>query len=156
MKRSVLAMAMLAAVFSSLLLTIGATSDLRTEKLPVARIECAQLDWVTDEGHAAQTTTADLNGIVYRIDIIISSVTAEGVTVDVSYEDQNGVVCLPAMSTLAENTKHFKNALVNSLVSSADFDPVAIAGTVTVTVDPSADAGGSAQTLTVDVIFFVR
>jgi hypothetical protein len=136
-------------------LLMGASSDFRAERQPVARIECTRLSWATDAGHAAQTTTTSLNGVVYRIDIIISEVTGNP-TVNVSFANQNSVVCLPAFNTLADGTKHFKNALVNSITSSADFDPVAVADTITVTVDPSADAGGSAQTLTVDVVFYVR
>ena len=139
--------------FLIVILTMGASFDRReNSRFPVARVECAQLAW-TATGHTAKTTTANLNGIVYRIDILISEAT-NNPTVNVSYADQKSVVCLPAMSGLADGTKHFKNGLVNSLVSSADFDPVAIAGTVTVSVDPSANAGVSG--LTVDVIFYLR
>jgi hypothetical protein len=147
---------LLVVMFVGLLLALGASDEGRMDpRQPVARIECARVSWATGAGHAAQTTTARINGIVYRIDIILSAVTANP-TVNVSYADQNAVVCLPAMNTLADGTAHFKNALVNSISTSADFNPVAINGTITVTIDPSADAGGSAQTLTADVIFYVR
>lgn len=152
MKRTLMTLALVLAAF----LALGVSYDRRdVPRFPVARVECTQVSWATGAGHAAKTTTAALNGIVYRIDILISSVT-DNPTVDVSFADQNSVVPVAAFSSLADGTNHFENALVNSITTSADFDPVAVAGDVTVTVDPSADPGGSSQTLTVDIIFYVR
>ncbi len=122
---------------------------------PVNRHEFPRVSWATGAGHAARTTTATVNGTVLRIDIIISEVTANP-TVNVSYADHNSVVCLPAMNALADATKHFKNAMVNSISASADFNPVAVCGDITITIDPSADPGGTAQTLTVDVVMYTR
>lgn len=153
MKRNLLTAAIVAAV----LLSLGASYDRRDlSRFPVARVECTQVSWDTGDGHTAQTTTAAINGVIYRIDIIVGNITGNNPTINVSFADDNGVVCLPAMNGLALNSKNFKNALVNSIAASADFDPVAVAGTITVTVDPSADPGGTAQTLTVDVIFYIR
>ncbi len=137
-------------------LTMGASYDHREiQQSPVARVQFTRLSWVTGAGHAAQTATAAVNGTITRIDLVASAVTGNP-TLNVSYADDNGVVLLPAMNSLADGTKHFKNALVNSISASADFNPVMHAGNITVTVDPSADAGGSAQTLTVDVILYIR
>lgn len=132
-----------------------ASEDLRSEKRPVARIQFTRMSWATGAGHAAQTATVYVNGIIERVDIIISSVT-DNPTVNISWADLNSVVLLPAMNTLADGTKHIKYGLSNKATQDADFNPVPHCGNITVTADPSADAGGSAQTLTVDVILYVR
>ena len=132
-----------------------ASEDLRSEKKPIARIHFTQMSWATGDGHAAQTATAYVNGIIERIDIIISSVTGNP-TVNVSWADLNSVVLLPAMSSLADGTKHIKYGLSNKGTQDADFNPVPHCGNITVTADPSADPGGTGQTLTVDVILYVR
>jgi len=117
----------------------------------IKTVEFSQVSWATGAGHAAKTATAyNVNMLVERIDVLISSVTANP-TVDVSFADGNGVVIIDAtnFTTLADGTKHMKLATK----ATADFDAVPINGDITVTVDPSADPGGAAQTLTVDVIF---
>lgn len=152
MKRTLLTMA----VLLTMIFAMGASLDRREyAQFPVARVECTRVSWATGDGHAAKTTTATVNGIIYRIDVIASEVTANP-TLNVTFADQNGTVCIAAQNALPDGTANFRNALVNSILVSADFNPVAVAGTITVTVDPSADPGGVAQTLTVDVIFYVR
>lgn len=133
-----------------------ATRDKRYEGESVARYEFAQLSWATGAGHAAKTATlGNVVGMIERVDIIISSVTGNP-TVNISFVDQNSVVVLPAMNTLADGTKHMKLAYSNKGTQDADFNAVPHAGLLTVSADPSADAGGEGQTLTVDVILYVR
>lgn len=98
--------------------------------------------WQTNDGNAAQAVTLNLNGKIKSAVISVSEVTANP-TVNVVLTDANSASLL-ALSTLADGTVHYKD--------SGDFDEIPIAGNLTITVTPSADAGGSGQTLTVIVI----
>ena len=125
---------------------------------PVARLAAAQQSWATGAGHAAASDTIQfVNGTIYRIDAIISSVT-DNPTVAVTFRDQNSVVIIPdaLCAALADGTNHIFLAESNKGTPDADFNPLPHSGNVTVSVDPSADPGGAGQTLTVDVILYVR
>jgi len=115
----------------------------------------AQLDWVTGEGHTAQTADLEaVNGILHAIEIKISSVT-DNPTVNVTLSnitDTDFVTTLETFSTLADGTLHIY--LRNSKEYDADKDidgHVFCYDNLRISVDPSADPGGSAQTLAVDV-----
>lgn len=96
----------------------------------------------TGDGHAEQTITmANLNGFIEAFSANISSVTANP-TVDISFTDANSAV-LHDETGLADGTIHSKDA--------SDFDKIPVDGNITLGVDPSADAGGSGQTLTIIV-----
>lgn len=121
----------------------------------VARFEFARQSWATGAGDAAKTATlSNINGTIRRIDVLISSVSANP-TVNVSITDHNGV-SLVSFSSLADGTKHIKLAESHKSSQDADFNPLPVNGTLTVSIDPSADAGGTDQNLTVDVIIYVR
>lgn len=117
--------------------------------------EFAQVSWETGDLHAAQTKTlADIEGIIERIDIIISSVT-DNPTVNLTITDENGCQIV-AFTSLADGTKHVKYALSKGATDS-DFNPIPVNNTtLTLSVDPSADPGGTGQELTVDVILYLR
>ena len=115
----------------------------------------AQLDWVTGEGHTAQTADLEaVNGILHALEIKISSVT-DNPTVNVTLSnitDTDFVTTLETFSTLADGTLHIY--LRNSKEYDADKDidgHVFCYDNLRISVDPSADPGGSAQTLAVDV-----
>lgn len=111
----------------------------------------AQKSWETGEGHAALTAElANIQGIIKRIDVLISEVT-DNPTVDVTITDENSCT-LVTLSTLADGTKHVKLATSDS----TDFDAIPVCNTLTASIDPSADPGGSAQTLTVTVILYLE
>ena len=119
---------------------------------PIVKYQFDSLTWDTGDGHAAQTATIyDMNLLVERVDVLISSVTANP-TVNVSFADENSVAVIDPTSftTLADGTNH----ILLATNSTQDFSAVAINNALTITVDPSADAGGSSQTLTVDVILY--
>lgn len=121
------------------------------DTFPVARYEFAQQSWATGAGHAsAAPTLANVNGYIERIDVLVSSVTADP-NVDVTLTDHN--TCqLASFTNLDDGTKHVKLATSDA----TDFDALPVCGTLTATIDPSADAGGTGQTLTVDVILYLR
>jgi len=123
------------------------SGDNRIERKPVSTAVFPTLTWVTSEGHAAKETALRVNMLVERVDIIISSVTGNP-TVTVTFANEDGAVVIDAteFATLADGTTHMKLAV-------RDFYAVPVDGTVTCTVDPSADAGGSAQTLSVQIKF---
>ena len=120
---------------------------------PVGRLAFDQVSWSTGEGHAAATTIRYVNMTIDRIDVLISSVTANP-TVNLTFADDNSVTIIDAtnFTGLADGTKH----TLWAKKATADFTEVSVNGEVTVTVDPSADPGGSDQVLTVDVIFYGR
>ena len=115
----------------------------------------AQLDWVTDEGHEAQTATlSNIEGIIERVDIIISSVTGNPTT-NITITDENSSQII-SFSTLADGTSHVKYGLSKG-ATDCDFNATPVNNTtLTLSADPSADAGGTSQTLTVDVILYLR
>lgn len=140
------------------LFLMGASEDLRyySGSTPVARYEFTTLTWVTGDGHDAQTASLNINGTILRQDIIISSVTANP-TVTISVTNQNSVVLTELGHTaIADGTKHTFDSISSKSSPDADFNPVTTNDVITISVDPSADAGGTAQTLTVTVIFYVR
>lgn len=102
----------------------------------------ATFTWATGDGSTAQTVTLNnMNGVIQAAVISISEVTGNP-TVDVTLTDDLSAE-LAAFSTLADGTKHYKDE--------GDFNNIPVAGDVIISVDPSADPGGSAQTLTVIV-----
>lgn len=115
----------------------------------------ASLTWATGAGHAAQTTELnDIEGIIERIDLIISSVTGNPTT-NFTITDENS--CVPiSFSSLADGTYHVKYGLSKGATDS-DFNPTPVNNsTLTLSADPSADAGGSGETLTITVILYLR
>lgn len=123
----------------------------------ITRRDFARLDWVTGEGHAAQTATiSHVRGKCTRIDMIASSVTGNP-TFSVAFQDGDGNAILPTFSALADGTHHVKLAESNKAVQDADFNPMPFCDDdLTISVDPSADPGGSNQTLTIDVRLFLQ
>lgn len=145
-------------------LCIGAittsTSDKRVTGLqnPVARIQTAQVDWVTSEGHAAQTADVYINGTIVRMDVVISTVTGNAdLTVSITCTDENAADFGNELdhAALAHSATYYYDS-ASSADDDANFNPVTHNGTITVSMDPNEDTGGTAQTLAVDVIFYVR
>jgi hypothetical protein len=101
--------------------------------------------WQTGDGHAAQTLTLrNLIGALENVVVAITAVTGNP-TVNVTLTGPEGEVLL-SLEALADGTVHFK-------AYPTDFDSILLAGgDVTLSVDPSADAAGEAQTLTVEVV----
>ena len=129
---------------------LGATIDERNDGMrPIGKLQFTQLDWATGEGHAAQTTSINnANMLIERIDVLVSSVTANP-TVAVTITDENSCT-IATLTGLTDGTNHVKLATK----ATADFDAIPVNNTLTISVDPSADAGGVTQTLTVDVILY--
>jgi hypothetical protein len=120
--------------------------DARRQKAAVVWEKKATFIWQTDDGHAAQSITfPKVNGVILQTVVSISSVTANP-TVSITIDDElsAAIIADTILATLADGTVHVKQA-------PTDFDEACVNGDVIVTVDPSADAGGSAQTLTVVV-----
>lgn len=115
-----------------------------------------QLTWATGAGHAAETDTiGKITGKLVRVNVTISEVTGNP-TSNISITDARGVV-LAAFNTLADGTAHIKLAESHKATQDADFNPFpCVAETLTLSVDPSADAGGTNQTLTVDVDLYLE
>jgi len=129
-----------------------ATIDLRSQgsASPIAKYQFDQVSWATGDGHAAKTAVRKgVNMLIERVDVLISSVTANP-TVTITWADENSIVILDGtnFASLADGTNH----LLLSTKSTADFDAIPVNNDITITVDPSADPGGADQTLTVTVL----
>ena len=134
-----------------------ASSDRRNDdaRFPVARFEFAT-EVMPAIGTTAQTETLDnINGTIEALEIVIAD-TTDGVTFTVAITSATGAT-LFSEAALADNQTHYKVALSNKASQDADFNPVPISSTLTVTVTPSAspDAAGN-NTVDVQVILYVR
>lgn len=120
----------------------------------------AALDWVTGEGHTAQT--ADLThvtGTIKRIDLEATSVT-DNPTFDATLSSVSSaglLATLASFSTLADGTLHVKVSESGKGTPDADFNPIpCVDDTLRISLDPSADPGGVTQTLTITVTMFLE
>ena len=80
-------------------------------------------------------------------------------TVAVTFRDQNSCIVIPdaLCAALADGTNHILLSRSYKSTLDGDFNPVFLCDSdITVSMDPSADAGGEAQTLTVDVILYLE
>jgi len=109
------------------------------------RASIDQMSWATGAGHTEQTEELAMVGLVKMICIRISSVTGNP-TATITFDDAQGNEIYNS-GAIADGT--------NYVYTRTEFLPTAddfvVAGQVTVGVDPSADAGGVAQTLTVNI-----
>ena len=114
--------------------------------------------WITGEGHAAKSQkTGDADGMIVGLTIPISSVTG-GPTVKVTFRDADECIIIPDsnFASLADGTKHIFFFKSNKSSGDATENPVAVVGPLTVEINPSADPGGSDETLTVKVRIFIE
>ena len=115
----------------------------------IARYSIDQLSWITGAGHAAQTETIEMFGMCEAIGIRISSVT-DNPTVTITFTDENGNEIYNT-GALADGTNYYYTP--SEFLPTAEKFPMW--GDMVISADPSADAGGVAQTLTVDVDIFL-
>ena len=115
----------------------------------IAKYSIDQVLWETSDGHTAQTETIEMFGMVEAVGIRISSVT-DGPTTIITFTDANGNEVYNTGS-LADGTKYFYTP--SEFLPTAEKFPVW--GDMVISVDPSADPGGSNQELTVDVDIFL-
>jgi hypothetical protein len=111
--------------------------------------------WATGAGHDAQTgTIPKITGTLVRIDMRISEVTGDpNVVLLVTDSNSNTVFT----STKDDNTKTVYLARSHKGTQDADFNPIPMWDeTITVSLNPDADAGGSGQTLTVVVDVYLE
>ena len=91
--------------------------------------------WATGDGHAEQSETVAINGILEKVILKASSVTGDpDVTLTIDDGGDNEIFNSEAKDDGATYTFSV-------------YEP--ISGIMKIAVDPSADAGGSSQTLTV-------
>jgi len=136
------------------------TKDHRALGLPISKIQFPQLSWTTPD-HAPQTTKVNnVNMLVERIDVLISSggaanptVTITSIVDDVSaaVTTSDGLITAALLTTnfttLADDTHHIRS----STAATAEFDAIPISGDVTITVDA---VGAPTASFTVDIIFY--
>lgn len=121
---------------------------LNPNEYPVAIYSIDQMSWVSDTEHDPKTEKIRLNGTVKQICIRISSVIADP---DVKITITDGL-----------GNKAFEKTFDDGqdlLLFPSDFLPYAgefvLTGEVTITVDPTANPGGTSQVLTVDLDLFI-
>ena len=129
-----------------------ASSDLRHHgaRKTNTRKAFSQLSWGAT-GHAADTATlSNINMLVERVDVIASN-AANGITFTVNIYDENSVASneLFSKSSIPENAQ----TVYLSTKATPDFPAFPVAdNTLTVSVDPSGDAGAGG--VTVDVVIY--
>lgn len=121
---------------------------------PVFRRSMTQQSWATGAGHAEKTESVEINGLVEQICIRISSVTANP-TVTITVDDDNGNELFNS-GALADGTNHVLRMANLEDHDDTNYPAFLCAGAMTVGIDPSADAGGVNQTLTVDIDIYGR
>lgn len=122
-----------------------ATFDRRTRgNAPVWEHSITQMTWATGAGHAAQTETVPINGIIKEIVFDVSEVTGDPDVV-FSIQDADGNEFYTVTTNDGTTTKNY-------VTTHFAEGQLSFAKGFIVSADPSADAGGAAQTLTVDVI----
>ena len=148
-------------VFNISASAVTTSRDLRYGDLmkPIVRYQFkdangVDFNWETGEGHTAQTDVIPCNFLPEAVFLSISSVTADPtVDVTISLVMDGDEYTIDTFSTLADGTNH----VFSVFKATPDFDVaplyagldgVATDG-VKISIDPSADAGGSGQTLTV-------
>lgn len=112
--------------------------------------------WVTGAGHAAQTFTIPAQtGKLVEVGVQVSEVTGDP-DVTVTITDGNSVTLFSSGAKDDAANYRFRTES-NKASPDADFNPsYFVAETLTVSIDPSADAGGAAQTLTVTVDVYIQ
>lgn len=145
-------------VFVSTAMAITLTGN-RLQGDKIIKVSMTAQTWATGAGNTAASEVAyNLNGTVVRFDVIISSVTANP-TVAVTFRDQNSCIVVPdaLCATLADGTNHIMLARSHKVTQDANFNPVPLCDSdITISIEPSADAGGTAQTLSVQVILYLE
>lgn len=111
----------------------------------IAKYSIDQVSWITGAGNAEQTETIEMFGMVEAIGIRISSVTDDP-DITIKFTDSNGNEIYNT-TALNDGTNYYYTPL--EFLPTAEKFPVW--GDITISVTPSADAGGSNQTLTVDI-----
>ncbi|MCK9598585.1 MAG: hypothetical protein M0R06_06050 [Sphaerochaeta sp.] len=111
--------------------------------------------WITGAGHAAETQViGGVSGKLVGVRMWVSEVTGDpDVTVTITDEAD-----LTLFSSGAKNdaTNYRFGTESEKATQDADFDPTYFVNeALTVSIDPSADAGGTAQTLTVIVDVYI-
>lgn len=119
----------------------------------------APVSWITGAGHAAQTADlTDVTGLLKKIEIKITSVT-DNPTANVTLSDitdTDFVTTLETFTGIADGTLHIYLAGSKEYDADKDIDEnIFIKNDLRISVDPSADPGGVAQTLTVTVSLYL-
>jgi hypothetical protein len=138
----------------SLFLFIAATTDHRNwdDRYPVAKISISQLSWVSGDANSASTTLSNINGMIERIDIVVSdSNQAPANVCTVLLEDDEGTdLAYFANVPMTPATRTMKLATSDS----TDFDAIPCCGNIVVTVDPN--VGPTGVMWTFDMVIFVE
>lgn len=122
-----------------------ATYDRRTmaKDKPVWEHSITAMTWVTGAGDAAQTETVPINGVIKQIVMTVSEVTGDPDVV-LSIQD-------PSTNEFYTVTVHDNTTTIKYVTTHFAENQLTFAKGFIVSVNPDADAGGAAQTLTVNV-----
>jgi hypothetical protein len=115
-----------------------------SKRTPVWEHSITQMSWANLAGHAIQTETVPINGIIKQLVIVISAATSNPtVTILITDPDGNTIYTTGA---LADGTTYVKTVTTDFAEGQLSFAKGFI-----VSVDPSADAGASGLTVDVDI-----
>lgn len=119
-----------------------------------------QLDWITGEGYGAKTVDLKgVTGILHKIEVKVSTVSGTpSVTVVLSdITDTDFVTTLETLAGLGKSLLHKFLRMSKEVAVDKDIDGhVFIGNDLRITVTPTADPGGTLQTLEVDVTLYLE
>lgn len=143
-----LAIGIVVVALVSLLFAATKTDNRQYLGFPIAKYAATQLSFAPGDANVAATTLYNLNGLVERIDIIIS----DGNNADnavVTYTE-NGTT----MGTFSVSMDSSQRIVKRATSDSTDFDAIPACGNLVFSIDPNGGPGG--VTMTVDFDVYVR
>jgi hypothetical protein len=149
--RKLITVTFIAGIFTALLLAATRTDNRNSgDQYPIAKYSATQMSLVASDANDVTTTIYNVNGLLERIDIIVSdSNQSPAGDCTVTLEDEGGTV-LKSFETILMTP-----AARTIKLAPTDFDPIPLCGDVVVTVDPNT-TGPTGVTWTFDLNIFVQ
>lgn len=127
------------------------------KRFPVARYEFATQTFPPALDDDLAPTLTNLCGTIKAIEILISE-TEDGIDYDFSLTDENAAVVFAELN-IAHASQNWRDSESGKAGPDADFNPIPVNGTLTMTISPSAppDAGLVLEHIaTVQVILYMK
>ena len=128
-----------------------------SRSFPIARYEFATQTFPPTASADLIVTLANLCGTIKAIEILIAE-TQDSINYGFSLTDENAAVVF-SEGAIAHNTQSWRDSESGKAGPDADFNPIPVNGTLTMTISPSAppDAGTVGDhTATVQVILYIK
>ena len=128
-----------------------------SRSFPIARYEFATQTFPPTANAALAPTLANLCGTIKAIEILIAE-TQDSINYGFSLTDENGAVVF-SEAVIAHNTQSWRDSESGKAGPDADFNPIPVNGTLTMTITPdnNPDNGNTGVLIaTVQVILYIK